>query len=99
MIFLVKKKDGKARPVIDYRAVNAGTITEPFPPPDTEEIFDRLAGAEWYAVAGLTCGYWQMEIDEASSIRLSVEEMGISVSSSPILTEKRAFSGLQDLNL
>ena len=66
MIFLIKKKDGKARPVIDYRSVNAGTNTEPFPPLDADEIFDRLAGAEWYAVADLTCGYWQMEIEEAS---------------------------------
>ena len=62
----MKKKDGKARPVIDYWAVNAGTITEPFPPPDTDEIFNRLFGAEWYAVADLTCGYWQIKIEEAS---------------------------------
>ena len=45
-IFLVKKKDGSMRPVVDYRLINAVTITEPFPMPNPQDIFDSLAMSE-----------------------------------------------------
>jgi hypothetical protein len=65
-IFLVKKKDGTSRPVVDYRLVNAVTVTEPFPMPNPQDIFDRMAGAKWYAGADMTSGYWQMAIQRKS---------------------------------
>ena len=42
--FFVKKKDGKLRPVQDYRVVNEWTIPDIYPLPQIETILEQLEG-------------------------------------------------------
>lgn len=40
-LILVQKKDGKLRPVIDFRKLNRVTVPDPYPMPRTEELVPR----------------------------------------------------------
>ena len=44
--FFVKKKDGKLRPVQDYRKLNAGTIKNKYPLPHIDDLLSQLSGAK-----------------------------------------------------
>jgi len=45
-IFLVKKKSGEFRPIIDFRKINEVTISDPFPLSRIQEIFQSLHGSK-----------------------------------------------------
>ena len=47
-LFFVPKKNGKERPVIDYRQLNDITIKNRYPLPLITELRDRLQGAKWF---------------------------------------------------
>jgi hypothetical protein len=64
--FLIPKKDGSFRMVIDYREINSITRTINFPLPNPTEIFDRLAGSSYFSTLDLKAGYWQVSMDEES---------------------------------
>ena len=64
--FLIPKKDGTYRMVIDYREINAITRTINFPLPNPTEIFDRLAGSSIFSTLDLKAGYWQIAMEEDS---------------------------------
>lgn len=61
--FLVKKPDGSYRLVIDFRLLNAVTITETWPLPKIDEILTRLSGSLIFSTLDLTAGYYQMLLD------------------------------------
>ena len=65
-IFLVPKKDGSERVVLDFRKLNFVTVSEPFPIPNQHDIFDRVAQSKWFAQADCTSGFWQIALDEES---------------------------------
>lgn len=67
-IIIVKKKDGKPRFCIDYRKLNAITISDPFPIPKIETILERISqkGTKWFSTIDLKSGYWQVAMDEDS---------------------------------
>ena len=65
-IVLVKKKDGKTRFCIDFRAVNAQTISMNVPIPDQDLLFARLAKAKYFTKFDLCKGFWQIPIAEES---------------------------------
>ena len=65
-VILVHKKDGKLWFCIDSRKLNAHTIKDWYSLPRIEDTLDSLNGAVWFTAQGLSLGYWQVKIDEAS---------------------------------
>jgi transposase InsO family protein len=65
MALIVRKKDGTARVVIDYRGLNDLTIKNKYPLPLMDEMFDRVTGATYFTKIDLRSGFHQIRIDEA----------------------------------
>jgi hypothetical protein len=55
--FYIKKKDGKLRPVQDYRPVNQWTICNAYPLPLIPELIDHLSGCSLYTKFDIRWGY------------------------------------------
>ena len=54
MALIVRKKDGTARVVVDYRALNEMTVKNKYPLPLMDEMFDRVHGAKYFTKIDLT---------------------------------------------
>ena len=65
MALIVRKKDGTARVVIDYRGLNDLTIKNKYPLPLMDEMFDRVTGATYFTKIDLRSGFHQIRIDDA----------------------------------
>jgi transposase InsO family protein len=61
---LVRKRDGKVRWCIDYRALNSVTVKDVFPLPLVEDCLDTLAGNIWFSKLDANSAYWQVRINE-----------------------------------
>lgn len=62
-IVLVRKKNGKIRPCVDYRKLNAVTLNkDAFPIPRTRDCLDAVAGAKYFSTFDLTAGYHQVPV-------------------------------------
>ena len=59
-IVVVRKKNGKIRVCVDYRKLNATTVTDAFPLPFTDNILDSVAGHEIYSFLDGFSGYNQV---------------------------------------
>lgn len=64
-IVLVRKKDGSARPCVDYRRLNQLTKKDAFPLPRTEDCLDAVAGAKWFSTLDITSAYNQIPVRES----------------------------------
>jgi hypothetical protein len=62
--FFVKKKDGKLRPVQDYRKLNSLTIKNRYPLPLISEIMHMLRKATWFTKLDVRWGYNNIRIKE-----------------------------------
>lgn len=62
--FFVGKKDGKLRPVQDYRNLNSQTIKNTYPLPLISETIDKLRGARYYTKMDVRWGYNNIRIKE-----------------------------------
>ena len=58
----MKKNDGSLRLCIDYRELNKVTISNQYPLPRIEDLFDQLQGARVFLKIDLRSGYHQLKI-------------------------------------
>ena len=63
--FFIKKKDGKLRPVQDYRTINSHTIRNQYPLPLISDLIRNLGGARIYTKFDVHQGYNNIRIKEA----------------------------------
>ncbi len=63
-VVLARKKDGKLRMCVDYRALNQRTVKDAYALPRIDEVLDALAGAKYYTVLDMKSGYYQVEVAE-----------------------------------
>ena len=62
--FFVNKKDGKLRPVQDYRALNDITVKNATPLPLIPDLIDKLQGARYFTKFDVRWGYNNIRIKE-----------------------------------
>ena len=62
--FFIKKKDGKLRPVQDYRALNKWTIRNRYPLPLIKELIVKLKNKTWFTKFDIRWGYNNVCIKE-----------------------------------
>ncbi len=62
--FFIKKKDGKLRPVQDYRKLNELTIKNQYPLPLIPEIIDKVRDAQLFTKLDVHWGYNNVRIKE-----------------------------------
>ena len=63
-IVVVRKKDGRLRLCVDYRAVNAHTYQDSYPLPNIEATLDALSGSSYFCTLDLRSGYHNVTIAE-----------------------------------
>jgi len=62
--FFINKKDGKLRPVQDYRPLNAITVKNAAPIPLIPELIDKLLGARFFTKLDIRWGYNNIQVCE-----------------------------------
>ena len=62
--FFVKKKDGKLRPIQDYRKLNEMTIKNCYPLPLISKLIDQLTRAKYFSKMDVQWGYNNIQIKE-----------------------------------
>ncbi len=62
--FFIKKKDGKLRPVQDYRKLNEQTICDNYPLPLIKTILEQLQGRSLFTKFDIQWGYNNIRIKE-----------------------------------
>ena len=67
--FFVKKKDGKLRPVQDYRKLNDLTIKNKYPLPLITELIDSLQNAKYFTKLDVRWGYNNVRIKEGDEFK------------------------------
>jgi hypothetical protein len=55
--FFVGKKDGKLRPVVDYRKINSFTVPDRYPLPLIQELVDKVKDARIFTKIDVRAGY------------------------------------------
>ena len=79
-IIIVAKKNKKFRVCVDYRKLNAATITDGFPLPFTDSVLDTVAGHECYSFLDGFSGYNQIRIHPDDQEKTTfVTEWGVFV--------------------
>ncbi|XP_066155600.1 uncharacterized protein [Euwallacea fornicatus] len=65
-MLLVKKKDGSHRLCVDYRELNANTVSDKFPLPLISEQIARLSGSKYFTCLDMASGFHQIPVHEDS---------------------------------
>jgi hypothetical protein len=61
-LVLVRKKNGKIRPCVDYRKLNIVTCKDAYPLPRIQDCLDAMAGATIFSTLDMTSGYYQVPV-------------------------------------
>ena len=69
--FIVPKKDGTGRLVIDYRKLNRITVKEAFPIPQIEDQFLMLGNSSFFSQIDLNSGYHQLLMKDEDIFKTS----------------------------
>jgi hypothetical protein len=64
--FLVPKRDGGFRMVVDYRKGNAKVVFDYYPMPTIDQALDQFRGAAVFSVLDLNSAYYQIPLPESS---------------------------------
>jgi hypothetical protein len=76
--FFVGKKDGKSRPVIDYRKLNAFTIPDRYPLPLIQELVDKVKDARLFSKMDVRARYNNIRIKEGDEYKAAFKtNMGL----------------------
>src|SRR5260370_977722 len=62
--FFIKKKDGKLRPVQDYRKLNEWTVQNKYPLPLIKELITKLLNKTWFTKFDIRWGYNNVRIKD-----------------------------------
>ena len=60
--FTVRKKDGRFRMVVDYRALNKATVGNAYPLPVIEQAFELLRNAKYYSKFDIVSAYQLLRV-------------------------------------
>ncbi|GJU19843.1 putative reverse transcriptase domain-containing protein [Tanacetum coccineum] len=63
-VLFVKKKDGSFRICINYRELNKLTVTNRYPLPRIDDLFDQLQGSQFFSKTDLWSRYRQLRVHE-----------------------------------
>jgi hypothetical protein len=75
-IVVVPKKNGKLRVYVDYRILNAATITDAFPLPFTDGVLDTVARHEMYSFLDGFSGYNQIQMAKEDQEKTHLSQNG-----------------------
>jgi hypothetical protein len=64
--FLVPKKDGEFRLVVDYRRVNGKIVFDAYPMPTIDQALEQFGGARVFSVLDLNSAYFQIPLSATS---------------------------------
>ena len=62
-VVLIPKKDETIRLCVDYRRLNAITITDTYPPPRMDDLLHAAKATPFMTTLDLKAGYWQVRLD------------------------------------
>lgn len=65
-VVVVPKSDNSIRLCVDYKKINKHIVVDQHPLPTADEIFAKLAGAQYFSKLDLRAAYHQLEIREDS---------------------------------
>ncbi|CAN2391270.1 K02A2.6-like [Pristimantis euphronides] len=68
-VVLVPKKDRTTRFCVDYRKLNAITVSDAYPMPRIDELLHRLASAQYITILNLNRWYWQIPMSQEARER------------------------------
>ena len=75
-IVVARKKNGRIRLAIDYRALNAQTFDQHHPIPRIDDLIDHLGEAKYFSSLDLKSGHYQMPLCEEDSDLTGFEHPG-----------------------
>ena len=54
---------------MDYRSLNSATKKDPYPMPDSKDIFNRMDGSRVFSILDCASAYWSIPVREEDKER------------------------------
>ena len=68
MVVVAKKNSDKVRICLDPKHLNDAIQRAHYPMKTVEEVVAKMPGAQFFSTLDANCGYWQLKLDEQSSM-------------------------------